>query len=485
MTYAMEPKYIILITAFVMFVFNVLRTKFIRDQRQAAASARLGCQPPPRLRHRVPFGLDLMYEMFQADRKKVLPEYLRERFARAGATTYSYESLGTTTFFTMDTENLQAILSTQFKDFSLGITRRANFLPFLGHGIFTEDGEEWESSRAMLRPHLSRSQISDLRLETHVQNMIRMLPFDETGWTAEVDLQIIFFRLTLDSATHFLWGKSVNSQNATLGSDAKTSSFGGVVDEIQFGKAFDICSKWLAKRARMNEAYWLCDGKEFRASCKIIHAFVDRFVETAMNDVPQNKKHGNTHTFLDSLLEQTNDRVKIRSELINILLAGRDATATLLGWLFYILARHPNIYSKLRNVIVEDFGFYEHPKSISLDGLKNCHYLQNCLHETLRLFPPVPVNTRQAVRDTTIPRGGGPDGMGKIFIRKNQQINYSVYSLHRRRDLWGADADEFSPDRWTRRKHGWDYLPFNGGPRVCLGRKCHFFLPTNHRFKSS
>lgn len=223
----------------------------------------------------------------------------------------------------------------------------------------------------------------------------------------------------------------------------------------------------------MDDAYWLVDGKEFRESCKITHRFVDHFVGIAMREGPQKTTNEKKCTFLDSLLEETSDRIKIRSELINILLAGRDTTAGLLGWLFYILVRHQDVYSKLRNIILENFGSYEHPKEISLSKLKDCQYLQNCLNETLRLFPPVPVNTRQAVRDTTIPRGGGPDGMGKVFIRKNQQVNYTVYALHRSRDLWGPDADAFKPERWAGRKFGWEYLPFNGGPRVCLGRTCH------------
>lgn len=230
--------------AFATFAFCVAVNKLIQDRQHAATAARLGCQPPPRLRHRVPFGLDLIFELFRADRKKVLPEYLKERFARAGASTYSSQFLNTTTIFTNDPKNLQAILSTQFEDFSLGTRRRASFLPFLGHGIFTEDGDEWKHSRAMLRPHFLRSQISDLRLEENrVQSMIRALPLDESGWTAQVDLQILFFQLTLDSATSFLWGKSVNSQNAVLGGDTTTSSLGGAVDELQFGKAFDTCSK--------------------------------------------------------------------------------------------------------------------------------------------------------------------------------------------------------------------------------------------------
>ena len=182
-----------------------------------------------------------------------------------------------------------------------------------------------------------------------------------------------------------------------------------------------------------------------------------------------NKKH----TFLDSLLEQTSDRIKIRSEFTNILLAGRDTTAGLLGWLFHVLVRHQETYFKLRNLILKDFGSYDHPKDITFTRLKDCHYLQYYLNETLRLYPPVPANTRQALKDTTLPRGGGPDGMGNVCVRKNQQVNYTVYALRRMKDLWGSDAEEFKPERWNGSKYGWEYLPFNGGPRVCLGRECH------------
>jgi cytochrome P450 len=56
-------------------------------------------------------------------------------------------------------------------------------------------------------------------------------------------------------------------------------------------------------------------------------------------------------------------------------------------------------------------------------------------------------------------------------VRRGQEVNYSVYVMHRRHDLWGPDADEFVPERWTGRRPGWEYLPFNGGPRVCLGQQ--------------
>jgi cytochrome P450 len=51
-------------------------------------------------------------------------------------------------------------------------------------------------------------------------------------------------------------------------------------------------------------------------------------------------------------------------------------------------------------------------------------------------------------------------------------VAYNVFAMHRRTDLWGKDAKSFRPERWEENaKHGWEYLPFNGGPRICLGRK--------------
>ena len=86
---------------------------------------------------------------------------------------------------------------------------------------------------------------------------------------------------------------------------------------------------------------------------------------------------------------------------------------------------------------------------------------------------------RQALEPTVLPLGGGPDGKSPMLVRKGEAVGYCVYAMHRRKDLYGNDADEFRPDRWDNdpqqepdlRNIGWGYLPFNGGPRVCLGRK--------------
>lgn len=87
------------------------------------------------------------------------------------------------------------------------------------------------------------------------------------------------------------------------------------------------------------------------------------------------------------------------------------------------------------------------------------------------MHPSVPINARRAQRDTTLPTGGGPDGKSPVYVRAGQEVVYTVHAMHRRRDIWGPDADEFRPERFEGRKSGWEYLPFNGGPRICLGQQ--------------
>lgn len=232
----------------------------------------------------------------------------------------------------------------------------------------------------------------------------------------------------------------------------------------------------LGHRARLADMYYLHAPREFYAQCKQVHEFADYYVNLALTTdlakATSEKGSGREkYVFLAELVKSTRDPIELRSQLLNILLAGRDTTAGLLGWTFYTLARHPESYTKLRNIILEQFGTYDDPRNITFANLKGCQYLQHVLQEILRLFATVPLNSRRATKDTTLPRGGGPDGQSPIYIKKGQEINYMVHVMHRRKDIWGPDASEFRPERWVGRKPGWEFLPFNGGPRICLGQQ--------------
>ena len=81
------------------------------------------------------------------------------------------------------------------------------------------------------------------------------------------------------------------------------------------------------------------------------------------------------------------------------------------------------------------------------------------------------MNVRMANKDTRLPVGGGPDGKDPVCIPKGDEVMYSVYTMHRLPEVFGPDADEYRPDRWEKLKPGWSYIPFNGGPRICIGQQ--------------
>jgi cytochrome P450 len=148
-----------------------------------------------------------------------------------------------------------------------------------------------------------------------------------------------------------------------------------------------------------------------------------------------------------------------------IVLGGRDTTAILMSAVMWEISRRPDMQGKLRQEIEETLGKRQ-PK---MEDLKNMTYLNWLIKETLRLYPPVPMNFRRASRDTWLPLGGGCDGLAPIFVRKGQEVVYQIWSMHRRKDLWGEDAEIFRPERWGNARPKFEFLPFNAGPRICLG----------------
>jgi cytochrome P450 len=138
---------------------------------------------------------------------------------------------------------------------------------------------------------------------------------------------------------------------------------------------------------------------------------------------------------------------------------------------WYFLSRNPQMFDKLRGIVLKEFGSSTTSTDIDFAKLRKCEYLQWVMNEVLRMVAVIPMNERVALRDTTLPRGGGPDGSHPIFVRKGIQILIPFYAIQHRHDIWGEDCETFNPDRWEGRKIGWEWTPFGGGPRKCLGRK--------------
>jgi cytochrome P450 len=329
----------------------------------------------------------------------------------------------------------------------------------------------------MLRPQFAREQIDDLSLQAkHSEHMMQAIDVSvdiKTGWSQPIDIQQIFFRFTMDSSTEFLFGTSLDSQ---LGPFNKSSAAYDIdFDEAAFIEAFDASLDHMTRGLRLGAFYKLAHTKEAKRVCAVVQGFVDKYVQAALDRRAQaESKPGEKRRYVlaDALVEETKDPVEIRNQLLNVLIAGRDTTASLLGWLFLLLARQPEEYKRLRTEILQTFGPYEDPRNLTHTGLRSCTLLQHCLNEALRLFPLVPINLRKClVPFTTLPRGGGPLGQDPIYVRADDDVFYTTVNMHRDVAFWGADAHDFRPARWQTVKPGWQFLPFNGGPRICLGQQ--------------
>ncbi|KAF2837053.1 cytochrome protein [Patellaria atrata CBS 101060] len=418
----------------------------------------LGCKPilsTYPLKDRL-FGIDFVIANVRASRTGLYLEHSRQRFNSLGKT-WKTRIFGNTLIQTIDPENLKAVYSTRVDDYVLGNFRSVSFTPLLGNGIFTIDGEDWRHSRTLLRPAFTKQQYANFDVyERHFQELIKQVPLD--GKTS-IDLQPLLFCLTMDSSTEIIFGKSVNSLIAKPDND----------ENAAFSAAYEVAKMETFINVQMYPFGQMRNLKEMNAAIKTVHAFIDRFVQMAI----EMKQKGDTgkselkkYSFIYDIANSTNDVVKIRSELLSLLLAGRDTTAALISNMLWLLARRSDVFDKLKGEVNTLNG--EMPTYRQLDAMK---YLKCFQKESLRVHSVVPLNTRTARVDTLLPRGGGPKGKDPVFVTAGTQIVSSSFALHRDKDIYGDDAEEFRPERWADDfRPLWGFMPFLGGPRVCPGQ---------------
>lgn len=474
----MTPFHILIAACLFPVLLFVIDT--VREIRYRRLSAKNGCKPP-RYISSFPLGIRSLLRIDKAHKKNEFYEYTRDMIGLVGKRTFRHQTIGGVPVITIEPENIKAVLATQFKEFDLG-GRHAEFQPFMGDGIFTLSGEGWHHSRTLLRPQFTNEQVSRLNdIESHTQTLLKI--FKESSMPANTgdgkaapvpfDVQPYFFKLTLDTATEFLFGESTETLSLGRKSDAR------LLKTEEFANAFNTGQTWLLYRAIAQSLHPIVTGKEFKTCAKICHDFVDGYVNRALDNATKrdndeksaDDQAAERYIFLDELTKETRDPVLMRDQALNILLAGRDTTAGLLTFTFSLLVRHKDVWAKLREAVLNDFGTTT--DNISFQTLKRCEYLKHVVNEVLRLYPIVPVNSRQANCNTTLPRGGGPDEMDPIFIEKGMRVQYSTYALQRNEEFWGEDSEKFRPERWMEGKRvtPWTYIPFNGGPRICLGQQ--------------
>jgi len=166
---------------------------------------------------------------------------------------------------------------------------------------------------------MNRSENFELIKEC-VQNLISRISPDGI-----VDLQPLFFCLTLDTTTFLLFRKSMSA----------LSSEDIAGQESEFANAFNLGQDYLSHRGLLGRFYWLLNDKRFRDACRICRRFVDDSIQKVIKDsnlhTKEARERGN-YIFINAIIQETRDPKVLRDQCLNILLAGRDTTACCLSW---------------------------------------------------------------------------------------------------------------------------------------------------------
>ncbi|WOL11995.1 hypothetical protein Cni_G20759 [Canna indica] len=159
---------------------------------------------------------------------------------------------------------------------------------------------------------------------------------------------------------------------------------------------------------------------------------------------------------------------------ISFILAGHDTISVPLAWFFWLLSKHRHVEEHIVHeisMVIKSRHEDETTHALgdvvfTVDELKRMEYLQAAISESLRLYPSMPIDFKEALEDDVF-----PDGM---MVKKGARVIYSIYSMARMESIRGKDCREFKPKRWIKygvfvTKSQFKYAMFNVGPRLRIG----------------
>ncbi|RCV35033.1 hypothetical protein SETIT_7G206500v2 [Setaria italica] len=380
--------------------------------------------------------------------------------------------------YTVEPGNIEYILKTNLANYGKGSALHELAEDLLGDGIFNVDGAKWRHQRKVASHEFSTRVLRDYSSAVFgdtAAELAGIVAAAARGAGERLDISDLLMRSTLDSIFKVGFGVSLGVLS------------GSSEEGVAFARAFDNASEqvlhrfldpfWKAKRL-LNFSSEAAMKRWLRTINAFIYAVIDRKIEQMGRDQQEfAKKEDILSRFL---LERERDpgcfdNKYIRDIILNFVIAGRDTTAGTLSWFLYVLCRNQAIQDRIAEEVRaaatggRDVGAQELVACLTEDAIGKMHYLHAALTETLRLYPAVPVDVKCCFSDDTLPDG--------YAVNKGDMVNYQPFPMGRMEFLWGADAEEFRPERWLDgdgvfvTESPFKFTAFQAGPRVCLGKE--------------
>lgn len=363
------------------------------------------------------------------DKYKVGEDILEwmDRHFRTFGDTYKASVYGTTIYATRDVDVAQHVLVENWQNYVKGQSI-ARVALLLGNGLMVSKGNLWKRQRRMIQPAFNQESVATSMKLIASANSALLRKWQLAADANEgVNVTKDVSSMALEVVLRFIFGEGYE----------------------QVAPHFDFLSTETARNIEF--------ARTFRALGKIILQIVEQ----------RRKNPAHPSGVLDILMgahdpqsgkQMPNDQ--LIDEVLTLIVAGHETTASTLSWCWYLLSQNPDAVEKLST----ELRSLSNPvESLEFSDLPRFGYTRQILEETMRLFPAGWVITRKALHD---------DQLGAHFIPAGTEIYIVLYSIHRHPDLWD-DPDRFDPDRFhperSKDRHRLAAIPFSAGPRNCIG----------------
>jgi cytochrome P450 len=317
--------------------------------------------------------------------------------------------------------------------------------PVLGEGLLTSEHEFHRRQRKLISPGFHHR-----RIGTYAAAMASYTEAAQARWKEGemIDASAAMMRLTLAIAGKTMFNADLEKDASEVG-EAVTIANRNAIEKIS--SVFPFPVPWPTARS-----------KQMRRA-------IDRLDQTVYGMIAARRASGDDPGDVLSMLLAAEEEgsgtkmtdIEVRDETMTLFLAGHETTANALAWALYLLSRHPDVYARLRAEVDGVLG----GRSPTLEDVPRLPYALQVFKETMRLYPPAYIVGRTAMRQVTLGSHTLPKGM-TVFI--------NIYGMHRRAKYF-TSPDRFDPDRFRPEAEKdmvrSSYLPFGGGPRVCIGNQ--------------
>ena len=373
-------------------------------------------------------------------------ERMIELFARLGDTYRVYvPARRSYTYVIHHPDDVKRVLVSNHRNYTKGVgLDRVKIL--LGKGIMTSEGELWKRQRSMMQPLFHRRVITafaELIAQANDRCIERWEGLARRGEL--INLTDEMSELTLEIVLRSIFGRDLDRLSQQLG-----------------GNPFEVVTKEQSRDLQF--AY------KFRSLTKLVAQLI-----------AQRRASEEEHFDYLAMLMNARDREsgapmgerELIDEIMTLLVAGHETTASGLNWTWYLLSQHPRVESRLH----AEIDAAAHVPAPTLTEMEELRYTRQVIDESLRLYPPGWVLSRRTIE---------ADVLGGYPVPAGTNVLLPLYLLHRHAHFW-KNPETFEPERFApeheAQRPRFAYMPFAAGPRHCIGENFALYEMLVHLYK--